>query len=335
MKLRIETGFELVSQQWRQLVEQDRQATIFQTEEWNRLWWQEWGRVRGEELNRRGVAGKVELAIMVVSAGKEPVVVVPMLRVGEYGELLGGEEITDYLDMVVREGVEAGRLGRVLKKGWREMGLKQVRWINLREDGYGMRVFSGQTGGKKRTGEVAPYINLGQIDDWEGYLAGLERKQRHEVRRKLRRLDAAGAYTLCQAEEAVGELDDFFRLHRVSAREKSEFMTDKMEGFFRKVAREFNRHGWLEVCYLKLEGKKVAVVWCYVWRDKIMLYNSGYDPLVGYYAPGLMLKTLSIKRAIEAGRVEYDFMRGDERYKYDLGGQNRQLWELTINAGLS
>ena len=53
-------------------------------------------------------------------------------------------------------------------------------------------------------------------------------------------------------------------------------------------------------------------------------------PQYSHYAVGLMSKTLLIKDAIENGRQCVDFMRGDEDYKYDLGGKDQQVYRLLL-----
>jgi CelD/BcsL family acetyltransferase involved in cellulose biosynthesis len=45
---------------------------------------------------------------------------------------------------------------------------------------------------------------------------------------------------------------------------------------------------------------------------------------------GLILKAFGIKKAIEEGMQFYDFLRGDERYKYDLGAMDSMLNKIEI-----
>ena len=72
---------------------------------------------------------------------------------------------------------------------------------------------------------------------------------------------------------------------------------------------------------LKIEGKIATGIMSFESQDEYWLYNSGYDPEFSYYSVGLLLKAHSIKKAIEAGKKKYDFLRGNERYKYELGGK--------------
>ena len=61
----------------------------------------------------------------------------------------------------------------------------------------------------------------------------------------------------------------------------------------------------------------------------IHLYNSGYHPDHAALAPGLVLLGFCLKKACLDGVREFDFLRGTERYKYDLGGVDRPVYRLT------
>ena len=67
-----------------------------------------------------------------------------------------------------------------------------------------------------------------------------------------------------------------------------------------------------------------------MYRGKLLLYNSGYDPSENALSPGFVLMTEEVRLAIEAGLSEVDFLRGDEKYKYALGARDRQLVRLTV-----
>ncbi|MBE0605380.1 MAG: GNAT family N-acetyltransferase, partial [Deltaproteobacteria bacterium] len=59
-------------------------------------------------------------------------------------------------------------------------------------------------------------------------------------------------------------------------------------------------------------------------------YNSGYDPERREAQPGLVLIARCIEDALGEGAPEYDFLRGTERYKYDLGGVDRVVYRVTV-----
>jgi CelD/BcsL family acetyltransferase involved in cellulose biosynthesis len=64
--------------------------------------------------------------------------------------------------------------------------------------------------------------------------------------------------------------------------------------------------------------------------DKLWIYNSGFNPSHYELSPGWVLMADLIRWAIDHGRTEVDFLRGDEEYKYRLGGVDRHIVRLTI-----
>ncbi len=62
------------------------------------------------------------------------------------------------------------------------------------------------------------------------------------------------------------------------------------------------------------------------------LYNSAYDPQFGYLSVGLLCKVLCLKESIEKGKKKWNFLKGGEPYKYQLGGQEVPLYSCQITV---
>ncbi len=175
-----------------------------------------------------------------------------------------------------------------------------------------------------RQHEVAAIVEL--PGDFEEYLAGLDKKQRHEVRRKERRFERlVGAPRLVTDTTPAG-LAHFVRMHRQAPGEKGAFMTDPMAEFFASL---------LDVPGAKVDllvtdggGDPVAAAMGFATDGAYFLYNSAYDPSHGAASPGVVLLTELIRRAIERGAGRFDFLKGDEEYKYRLGAVPRPLFVL-------
>lgn len=84
--------------------------------------------------------------------------------------------------------------------------------------------------------------------------------------------------------------------------------------------------------FLKKGKEFIAATITFEYNRRVYLYNSGYNLNYGHLAPGLILKAYLIKNSIEKGFEVYDFLRGTERYKYDLGGVDCALY--TMNTKL-
>jgi CelD/BcsL family acetyltransferase involved in cellulose biosynthesis len=110
-------------------------------------------------------------------------------------------------------------------------------------------------------------------------------------------------------------------------------MDDRMAEFFREVAEGFLAEGRLRLAFLRGAAGDIASAFQIVRDGALLLYNSGYDPAAGEgrMSPGVVLLARCVEDAIRKGYCEYDFLRGRERYKYDLGGRDRIVYNATLS----
>lgn len=175
---------------------------------------------------------------------------------------------------------------------------------------------------------VSPVLDLpGSYDD---YVGSLGKKARHELRRKVRRLETAGAATFRFASDAerATVLDRFFALHRLSRGEKADFMTPDVERFFRDVADALASLDRLRLGVLSFDGADATVLFGFALGRVIALYNAAYDPGLASLSVGIVSHAWAIREAIASGYTTYDLLRGDEPYKYDLGAHDQWLGRL-------
>jgi len=160
-------------------------------------------------------------------------------------------------------------------------------------------------------------------DEPGAYLAGLDGKQRHEVRRKRRRFeDHAGSPRVVRDSSA---LPWFAAMHRTAPGDKGGFMTPEVESFFGELA---GQAGGVVDVLLDGSGAPVAAAFGFEDSDTYYLYNSAFDPDRAGLSPGVVLVHELIESAIASGRTRFDFLKGDETYKVRLGAAARQLFTL-------
>lgn len=166
--------------------------------------------------------------------------------------------------------------------------------------------------------------------DFETYVQGLGKKERHELRRKIRRLESATQATFRWASEGErgATLDRFFALHRLSRGEKADFMTPDVERFFRDIADALAPLGRLRLGVLRAHDEDAAVLFAFAYRGTLALYNAAYDPALASLSIGIVSHAWAIREAIGERFDTYDLLRGDEPYKYDLGATDRWLGRL-------
>ncbi|MBI4299387.1 MAG: GNAT family N-acetyltransferase [Chloroflexi bacterium] len=314
-------SFDELSDEWERILPSCITNTIFLTPLWQRTWWMQFG-------------SDAELCLLSFRQNKGLQGVAPLMLKEGVLSFLGDTDLFDYHDFVVPQGSEddfyAALLDTLDSKVWQTIDLRSLPEKSptlhhlssvARERGYVVAVdVEDVTLGIKLPGS------------WEEYLAGLTKKDRHELRRKLRRLDQWGKsrqYS-CEPNDVNASMEEFFRLMRASGSDKAEFLIPERERFFRAAAKELASREQLKLYFLELDGVNVASAICFDYGKASLLYNSGYDPAYSSLSIGLLNKALCLKDAIEEGKKLFDFLRGSEAYKSDLGGRPDNLYHMLI-----
>jgi len=262
-----------------------------------------------------------------------PVFGIAALSRDEDGTLrFGGGELTDVQDVLAAPGCEGDAAGAFAR--WLiATGAPRIELKYVFEDSPTLPVVAPAlvAGGYdvERTRLVtSPWMPL--PGDFESYVASLRKKERHELRRKIRRLEATARASFRNATEAErgAVLDRFFELHRLSRGVKAEFMTHEVERFFREIADALGALGRLRLGVLSVDGNDAAVLFGFAYRGVHAAYNAAFDPGLSSLSIGIVSHAWAIRDAIAEGLGTYDLLRGDERYKYDLGAQDRFLTRL-------
>lgn len=313
-----EETFDSIWSAWERILPTCSTNTVFVTPWWQRVWWDNF-------------ADGNELQILSVRDADETIGIAPLMSVGDRLTFAGDKDLFDYFDFLVPQGNEERFYSKMFDHiagiDWRILDLPSLpkdspTLVHLprlaRERGLLVEMEEEET---------TPVAYL--PGSWEEYLASLRKKDRHELRRKLRRLEAADSPRQYDCY-SLSCMQDFFRLLRLSRRDKEEFLTPERERFFSEIAQELSDRDQFKLYFLEVDGERVAGCICFDYGDSYLLYNSGYDPGYSRLSVGLLNKALSLQTAIEEGRRSFNFLKGNERYKYDLGGKDEPLYNLTI-----
>ncbi len=313
-----------VCEGWNELLGSLAEPLPFVTPVWQRTWLQHF-------------QGERALRIVAARDGERLVGVAPMLVAVACAEFVGHYSICDYLDVAVTPGYEGQFWGQVLQ-GLADDGVTSFDLRGLLESSPSLAAIEAAAAGagfsvQREEEAISPWVELPA--SWDEYLATLSKKDRHEMRRKMRRLDTAGGDVrfdiITDAAEGCDQLDRLFHLMRISNHHKEEFLARPgMETFFREMTAAMANAGMLRLYSLTFDGEAVAMVLNFDVGGRLYMYNSGYDPAYSHYAVGLMSKAMLLRDAIENGRTAVDFMRGAESYKYDLGGKDRKVYRLAL-----
>jgi CelD/BcsL family acetyltransferase involved in cellulose biosynthesis len=324
-------GFETLAGEWNDLLCHSPSDTIFLTLEFQRTWWQ--------------CLGEGDLLILAVREGKELVGIAPLFATTDpQGQrvlaIVGCAEVADYLDFIVAQGhAEAvyaalvGHLAGPSVPAWDVLDL-----CNVHQNSPMLTVLPAlaETRGwvaSVAKEDVCPVVRL--PGTWEEYLQMLDRRQRHEMRRKLRRIEAEATvdwYIVGPEHSLEAEVEDFLALMAASTPDKATFLNPQMRDFFHRLSRVTYDAGWLQLVFLEIDGQKAAAYLNFVYNNRVLVYNSGLNwkvfPKLGV---GIVLTAYCVRHAIEEGREVFDFLQGDERYKYEFGGQDVEVQRLVVH----
>lgn len=279
-----------------------------------------------------------ELWLRLFYADKEPVGLATLRVSDGTARFIGSANVCDYLDFVVKEGWEDSFFERLLAELAAD-GARRLELEALRPDSTvitRLLPLARRRGLEVKLTDTDVTLEMALPSDWDTYLLDLTAHQRHEIKRKGRRLTEAGKleFEISEPRDREAELAELIRLLRVSRQDKAEFMTAEMEKFFCRLAAAMQDSGWLKFGHLRLDGLTVASVMCFDYNETRYLYNSGYEPARANLSVGLLSKVFSIQDAVARRMRRYDFLKGAEVYKYHLGGGEMPIARAEIELNI-
>jgi len=254
---------------------------------------------------------------------------------GQEASFIGDSDVCDYLDFVVAPG-RGPEFFRVLIQQLRQQRIRDLDLGPVRADSTVMREFLPVAKEMKcevsqERKDVSYELNL--PDSWEGYLAVLKGTERHEIRRKLRRIEEAARVRFRSVDDPLHvrqAMETFLGLFGTSRADKGVFMTTQRARFFRSLAEDMAKAGSLRLSFLELDAETAAAVMCFHDDSTVYLYNNGYDNRFRSLSVGYLSKVLSIREAIREGKTKFDFLKGSEAYKRRLGGKPVPLYRCQV-----
>jgi CelD/BcsL family acetyltransferase involved in cellulose biosynthesis len=325
MKVEALPGFEALDEErWNTLLGRAGHPSVFLSWQWQTAW-------------TRAFLGGRPLHLLRVSDDAGTLAGLLPLYEESQGvhRLVGGVDVSDYLDLIAPAGLE--------EEGWQallqhrageasEWDLHAIRAASPTREIVPRLGAAAGLGVEVETEDRCPVLELPA--SWDVYLEGLSGKDRHELRRKIRKLERELPGTSVRSHAALhgwdAALAEFLRLHRLSKVGKARFMDERMETFFQDATRALAGAGWARLWFLDWNGAAVASFLCLEYAGSVGLYNSGFDPTHARLAPGIVLLAHVIRDAIERGVPVFDFLRGEESYKYAFGPKPHDLLRIRV-----
>jgi CelD/BcsL family acetyltransferase involved in cellulose biosynthesis len=328
LTLHADLGDDDLRAEWAALVADDPHGTIFQHPRYVTTW-------------ARTLAGDSDVSTLALRRDGDLVgLVVEAIEAGPDGattvRLAGGTEVTDYRAPVARPDAT-----KDLATAWAqhlvELDVDRVDLSGMPADTGWPDLLAtalesaGADDVTRVVHDVAPVVDLSAGHEaWE---AGLDGRDRKELRRKARKLarDLGGMDVVeVPAEELDDALGRFFAMNDGADDDKASFFDrPDMQAWFRALADEFRGDHTFRLHELRVAGNAVAANVSLVWGDHWGLYNSAFNPRLAAFSPGNVLVGELIALAADEGVAMFDLLRGDEDYKYRFGAVDREVEQVT------
>jgi CelD/BcsL family acetyltransferase involved in cellulose biosynthesis len=310
---------------WEHLVRTRTCGTTFHTPAWQ------------EALARAYIrAGRYRL--LTISDGPEVLGVLPLqIEAGGTLETLGSM-ISDYLEPLVSEKRAEAVWASCLHALNRVPGVEATQVIlhNCRcehVDLYALGSAAAAEGFSVSTEECALTARVPLAPTWEEYLARLSGHDRKEIRRKLRNAQTKADAQLVVAgseDEVRAALDNVFAYMRQAGGSKGMKAQWTYRPMFKRATAGLTATGRIKVYILKLEGRDAAGLICFPSKDGPLLWAAGYDNAMCKWSPGIVLFAMAMQRAIAEGAQYFDLLRGQQRYKHELGAIESPIYRITL-----
>jgi CelD/BcsL family acetyltransferase involved in cellulose biosynthesis len=314
---------------------------------WSSCWWRHYG------ADRRG--GK-ELYVLGVMDGPERLAAVApwyIKRSASRGRVLrflgSGEVCSDYVSVLCLPGDEAA-VSEALAD-WLFQAQRRRRAAGDC-DGWDLLDLGGADGEDRAVGCLAgalearrsvvhrrPGLRSWRVrlpPTWPGYLALLSKDHRKQVRRVEKRwLEPARAVLRtveCRAQLDRGEriLIDLHQRRHNALGQPGCFRSPRYAAFHHEVLPELLDRGQLQLHWIERDGRPVAAEYHLAGQAAMYAYQSGIDPQALADGPGTLAHVATLRRAIDLGFQEFDFLRGDEPYKAHWRAQPREILQAEV-----
>ncbi len=186
--------------------------------------------------------------------------------------------------------------------------------------------------------DVCPVATLPADGDWEAYLASLDKKSRHEIRRKMRRAESSGPLEFRLVDPTPEAVDVFIDLHQSRWGDEGLFPDtpggERSRRFLHRLAELEAAEGdgrQLQLGRMDADGRLVFATVGFDDGTTCYFYNAGMDPEARELSPGVTGTAAYLRDRLAAGRRRFDFLRGNESYKYEWGAVDEPIHRLLVS----
>jgi hypothetical protein len=325
---------------WNRILDAAPGLTIFSTPEWLQAWWESYG----ADASLNFLLLRDDAGMIVAMAPLYVAVADSLFGKLRLARLVGdGSDDSDSLAFICLPGREDEAVRTVL--GWIETSFCcDLCQLNTLSFPSALAIaFERQVRPSfwAKSFFQRPRVVVNLPATWDEYLHQLSSKERGKIGYQTRRLEkefATNYFRVTSSTDLYPRLDRLFQLHQmrwVRRNELGSFSVLSRRAFYRRIAAEFLRNGWLEFWFLELDGLQVAAQFAFAYRGVAYCLQEGFDPNYASKSVGYILRSHVLRRMIEVGMQKYDFLGGEGDSKLRWAGERSQYFDIHIAVRFS
>lgn len=322
-----EEAFRDLKDEWNHLLDHAARKSAFLRHEFMLAWW---------EIHGRRLRGATPFILIARDRERRLVGLLPLYRGKSREPLIGVRELRflgsvhdapEYLDIIVADNAQTPQIIKAMLNGLKNLRAKYdlLRLTDMAEDALLLAFlpnWATACGGEFRQlpWMVCPHIKIS--GDFENYLQTVSSNHRANFRRRQRKLNEACQVTMeiaATPAQVEKDFDTLFALHQkrwAQREDTSAFNNETSRLFHRRVAKVMAENNLARIFSLKCDDKTVAALYCFLYGNRLMYYQAGFDIDYESQSVGLVLMGMLLQHCHEQGWSEFDFLRGEEEYKF-------------------
>lgn len=314
------TGFEGIKLEWDDLLQRSEEPTVFQTWEWNFIWWEHYA--KGKELFLITIYGQdnklIGLAPFYIAKKQFGILYVCVVEYIGYGENKNSEYLNLIIDKQYVESVTNTIIDYLLKIRERYQilhltniidGSNILKAIILSLNIRNVTIFQENNLG-------CPFIELPEsMDEFLATFKGKRRGGLKNLRKQLYEKHEVEIIQWNSTYDINKGINILFDLHKARFECDSVFYSDRNNAFIKDVLNSFHKNDFLRLFFMKINGEFACAMCCFELNNILLYYQTGYNPKwTGVSALRILIYEV-IEIAIRNKNKMFDFGRGVDQYK--------------------
>jgi CelD/BcsL family acetyltransferase involved in cellulose biosynthesis len=246
-----------------------------------------------------------------------------------------GHGPSDYARLPARDPASAAEVGRALASHLRS--LRDPWTLRLdqlpADDPAAEAIASSLRWARLGPGDPSPVLRFGSERTLKPYLSRNSNQTLRTAHNRIRKAGLEEEVRCAAGSEAVGlvlpEVEAVRRERDGALRRRSDLDHEQAGPFWREVILHLAERGEAEVVVVRLAGEVAGYVVGLLDGASYRMWDGRLSPRWAQFSPGRLADYAAISRALEDPRfIEYDHMRGTERYKLATTTDLVPAWHL-------